>query len=135
MQFLATGAAAPTFDLPTPDGGRVSLASLLASHKAVLLNFTFGQCSACLLEIPALKNLHNELKDKGLAIIAININDDKAQAAQFLAKYQIPYLMGLDSAKGGGKEEASNGYHVDLGGTNYLIGAGRQGAVALCGYE
>jgi peroxiredoxin len=121
VRFLPINSIAPQFDLLTPTGEPLSLAKLLKGKKAVLLTFTFEHCGACVGEIPTLKRLYVEFKAMGLEIAAINISDDKEQAKHFIRQYQLPYPMGLDSKSGGGKEEAMNGYHADMGGDNYLI--------------
>ena len=118
--FLPVGATAPLFDLKTPTGSPLSLADLLKSNRAVLLNFTFAECGACVLELPTVKEIH-KLKDKGLAVVAINLTDSREKAKDFLVKYQIPYPMGLDGKDGGGKEQVSNAYRAMSGGTNYLL--------------
>ena len=39
--LIRVGAAAPAFDVQTQSGARVSLASALKGHKALVLNFWF----------------------------------------------------------------------------------------------
>jgi peroxiredoxin len=123
LQSPPCNALAPPFRMPGADGETLTLATLLNGKKAVLLNFTFGECEACVLEIPALKRLYADLKDKGLAVVAINILDNRETAQKFIAKYQLPYPMGLDARAGGGTEEVVAHYGVGSGGTNILIGA------------
>lgn len=118
----ALHSVAPDFSLPGIDGKTLTMDSLLKGKKALLLNITFAQCGACMLEIPALKRLHADLKDKGLAVLSVNILDNRQNALKVIAKYHITYPEGLDSSAGGGAEEFAKRYHAQLGGTSILIG-------------
>jgi len=118
----AVHSLAPSFAMPTVDGKTVSLESLLKGKRALLLNITFAECGACVLEMPTLKRLHVGLKDKGFALLAVNILDTRQEAQRVIAKYHLPYPVGLDSKVGGGTADVGTRYHADAGGLNILIG-------------
>jgi thiol-disulfide isomerase/thioredoxin len=77
------GAMATDFSLPTPDGGRISLADARKGKKAVLLNFWFVHCPPCRAEHPHLEKLHQELKGKGLAVLGIDDQDTAADSLKY----------------------------------------------------
>ena len=75
---------APQFSLPTP-GGEVQR---LAEHtgQVVLLNFWALWCAPCREELPILETLHGELRDEGLAIVAVNVDRGGAERVQRFAE-------------------------------------------------
>jgi|GEM_PF-6943719 len=125
-ELLPLHSLAPSFTVPTADGKTVTLDSILKGKKAVLLTITFAECGACMLEVPTLKRLHAGLKDKGLAILAVNIVDSRAEAQKVIDKYQFPYPVALDNKAGGGTDEISRRYNATAGGLNILVGADKK---------
>jgi peroxiredoxin len=75
---------APEFSLPTP-GGEVHR---LTDHagQVVLLNFWALWCGPCREELPVLERLHGELRDEGLAIVAVNVDRGGAEDVQRFAE-------------------------------------------------
>ena len=63
---------APSFDLPLVGGGRVTLASL--HGQTVLLDFWATWCPPCLLEIPELNAVSQELAGSGVRVLAISVD-------------------------------------------------------------
>jgi peroxiredoxin len=68
-QASASGPAAPDFELPTLEGGHMSLAQ--HKGKVVLIDFWSTICDPCLREMPELVKLYQEKKDKGFVVLAI----------------------------------------------------------------
>ncbi len=64
------GPKAPDFDLPTLDGGHVSLQQF-RGQKVVLIDFWSTICDPCKQEMPELVKLYQERKDKGFVVLAI----------------------------------------------------------------
>jgi thiol-disulfide isomerase/thioredoxin len=62
--------------------------------QLTLVNFWASWCEPCKKEFPALIQLQNELKDKGLRVVFVTIDDEEAlpDAARFLASQQIDQL-------------------------------------------
>ncbi len=57
--------------------------------KVLLLAFFASWCEPCKQEIPELKRLHQELQDKGLSVMLVNIDRDlegREKAAEFIQK-------------------------------------------------
>ncbi len=104
------------FDRPAPElaqikewknGGPVKLADLRG--KVVLLDFWSFGCGPCVADMPALMELHDRYKDKGLVIIAIHDNSAQsiAEMEQHLQKPRktlwngrdLPFLVALDGGE------------------------------------
>lgn len=88
-------------DLPSEEIGdldtesrNISLSKL--KGKVVVLNFWGSWCGPCRYETPDLVEMHKDLKDKGLEVLAINYGDDKESALAFMGKYQIKYSVIFD---------------------------------------
>ncbi len=75
-QEIKIGDKAPDFDLPGIDGNNYSLSDF-KDKKVLIVIFTCNHCPYAQAYEDRLIALQNELKDKGVAFIAINPNDDK----------------------------------------------------------
>jgi thiol-disulfide isomerase/thioredoxin len=73
----------PRVKLGLADGGSVDFSSLRG--KVVLIDFWASWCGPCLQELPHLQKLHADNQPKGLAAIAINV-DEGAELARTSAK-------------------------------------------------
>lgn len=74
---LAIGAAAPDFRLPGVDGKDYTLASF-ADAKLLLVIFTCNHCPTAQAYEERIANLNVDYKDRGVALVAISPNDDRA---------------------------------------------------------
>ncbi len=91
------GQKASPFKLSTVDGKELELESF-AKDKVTLLVFGATWCPSCRHEIPILKEYHNELKDDGLNVLAIDIQESEKKVKSFVEKQQINYPVVLDSS-------------------------------------
>lgn len=64
-------------------------------NKVVFINFWASWCSPCRKELPLLDELQARYKD--LVVLAINIDEDKEIAEQFIQQYHIQSLVLFDS--------------------------------------
>ena len=119
---LATGSAAPNFDLPGIDGKNHKLADF-KDAKVLVVVFTCNHCPTAQAYEDRLIQLHNDYKSKGVALVAINPNDPQAVRLDELGytdlsdsleemkvraaekKFPFPYLD-----DGGVKQEVSRAY-------------------------
>jgi peroxiredoxin len=81
---LKSGAVAPAFSLPDPDGKLVSSKELLA-HKTLIVTFYRGAwCPFCNLDLKALEEARPELEARNATLVAISqtnaANSRKAQS-------------------------------------------------------
>ena len=94
---IDVGKKASTFKLLTVDGKEIELESF-AKDKVTLLVFGATWCPACRHEIPILKEYYNELKDDGLNVLGIDIQESAKKVESFIEKMQINYPVVLDSS-------------------------------------
>ncbi len=94
---LNHGAPAPDFTLPATDGKTYSLHQLKGS-KATLIIFMCNHCPYVLPKIQEIKRIAEDFKDKGLAVIGINPNEDKnypedsfQKMKRYFARWNIPF--------------------------------------------
>jgi peroxiredoxin len=64
---------APDFSLRNLDNQEVTLSELKGS--VVLVNFWATWCGPCQVEMPHLQRLYDELKDEGLVVLAISVDE------------------------------------------------------------
>ena len=80
------GRPAAAFSLTTFTGSPVSLEGLRG--RVVMLNFWASWCvPACYEEAPALERTWRAYKDKGVAVVGIDIQDTEEAAREFLARF------------------------------------------------
>lgn len=97
MKALAPGAEAPEFTLPTVAGEQFSLKSLRGN--IVILDFWASWCAPCIAEMPIVKEIYAQYKDKGLKVVGISMDNVKAAWVKSIDKVQIPW-MHVSSLKG-----------------------------------
>ena len=88
------GRPAPTFDLQTLDGARLSMADLRGSP--VVLNFWASWCIPCREEAPLLTAADATYRPQGLRILGIVYQDSTDNARDFMARYGQSYPGLLD---------------------------------------
>jgi len=106
-------AVAPAIDLPTNDG-RIKPADL--TGKVVYVDFFASWCVPCKLSFPWLRTMHQQYAAKGLVIVAINVDKDRADARRFIGPAAPPFRIGYDPA---GK--TADAFHVEGMPSSFLI--------------
>ena len=95
--------------------------------KIVFLNFWATWCPTCVVEMPSMEKLHQQFKDQDFIMIAVNMQESKAQVMSFLEKYKLTFTTLLDS-----NGEVASGFAIRaLPTTLVLDKAGRIMGMAL----
>ena len=90
------GEKASHFKLLTVDGKEIELGHF-AKDKVTLLVFGATWCPACRHEIPLLNEYYSDLKDEGLNVLGIDIQESAKKVKSLIKKKGINYPMVLDS--------------------------------------
>lgn len=69
---LDAGSSAPDYTAVSLTGDTVALSSF--TGDVVLLNVWATWCRPCIIEMPALQRLHEELGDEGLRVVAVSVD-------------------------------------------------------------
>lgn len=87
-------APAPEFTLPT-DKDKISLSQLRG--QVVYVDFWASWCSPCRKSFPWMNDMHARYGTQGLAIVAVNLDTERALSAKFLDKYPASFLVAYDA--------------------------------------
>ena len=66
--------------------------------KIVLVDFWASWCVPCRHSFPWMNQMHQKYGDRGLQIIAVNLDDDKAAAEKFLRETPARFTLKFDPA-------------------------------------
>ena len=109
------GQPAPQFILPTLQQDQPTALKHYAG-KVVYLDFWASWCAPCRTSFPLLNKLHEKLKAHGLEVIAINLDEEKANAEKFLQEFPVDFTV-LRDAKG----EWADQFVVESMPTSFII--------------
>jgi cytochrome c biogenesis protein CcmG/thiol:disulfide interchange protein DsbE len=87
------GTAAPDFTVQDTDR-KVTLTELRG--KVVVLNFWATWCPPCIEEMPSLVQMQQQLKNKGVEVLAVSIDVDENAYHKFLKDYGVDLLTVRD---------------------------------------
>jgi len=101
---LATGSRAPEFAGTTDDGvpwqltdldGRpIRLADLRG--KAVWIDFWASWCPPCQQETPIIRHIAEEYRDRGLVVVAVQVQETVEEGRGYAERYGLEYTIGAD---------------------------------------
>lgn len=116
--IAATGYSAtrsvPPIALHLDDGSTAALASY--KGQVVLVDFWASWCVPCKTSFPALDALYKQYRQRGLVVIAVNVDERPSDAQAFLAARPHTMPIALDH-----KGEAAKAFEVQGMPTSFLI--------------
>jgi cytochrome c biogenesis protein CcmG/thiol:disulfide interchange protein DsbE len=107
------GSAAPDFTVQDSDH-KITLSQFRG--QVVVLNFWATWCPPCVEETPSLVRMTTRMKDKGVVVLAVSIDEDNAAYHKFLKDYSVNMITVRDEAR-----KASNLYGTFGWPESYII--------------
>ncbi len=85
---------APHFQLPNLEGEMRRLADFRG--KIVIVNFWATWCPPCRFEIPSMQRVWNQLKDKGVMMLAVHVGGDDDKIWTFATDFNVEFPILID---------------------------------------
>ena len=95
MAEIKKGDRAADFSVKSLAGETVTLSAF--KGKVVLLDFWASWCEPCKQELPLLDKLAPRLKEQGIEILTVNIDDHQQNAADFIRSHGLKLTVALDA--------------------------------------
>ena len=120
---VAVGDTAIDFTLTNLDGTAVTLSDHLG--QPIVINFWASWCAPCRLAFPALKEIAEKYRDKGVLVIGVSIDEEKADMDAFVRKTSPTFTIVRDD-----KATLADQLNVPTMPSTYLVdGDGRIAAI------
>ena len=84
--------------------------------KVIYVDFWASWCPPCIKSFPFLNQLEAELKNQGLYVIGVNLDEKLADAQEFLAKFPVNFSIAADPSK-----QCAKDFNVMAMPTSYII--------------
>ena len=91
---LAIGDSAPDFSVPAVPSGSLDLKTYRG--QVVVLNLWATWCPPCVEETPSLEQFAEKMRDHGVIVLSVSVDEDQKALQDFIQKYQISYPVGRD---------------------------------------
>jgi cytochrome c biogenesis protein CcmG/thiol:disulfide interchange protein DsbE len=90
---VSVGSKAPPIEGVTLDGKKTPKTLADYADKVVLLNVWATWCEPCRVEMPSIEKLHKEFGSRGLAVVAISVDDPGAEQRilDFVKEYGLTF--------------------------------------------
>ena len=90
---VSVGSKAPPIEGVTLDGRKTPKKLADYADKVVLLNVWATWCEPCRVEMPSIEKLHKEFGSRGLAVVAISVDDPGAEQRilDFVKEYGLTF--------------------------------------------
>ena len=110
------GEEVSSFRLMNMADEQVELHAVIKSNKYTWINFWATWCGPCREEMPMMTEIYEEYADKGLAIVAVNVNERKRTIKGYLDQYPVPFTVLRDSTG-----DITQAYNVEALPTSFLV--------------
>ena len=124
--IIGVGQQARDFEVKLLDGSPFHLSA--QRGKVVLVDFWNVACGPCVKEMPNLKAVYRDFKDRGLEILGISLDTEQALLADFLAKAALPWKIAC--SWNGWDDATVKLYQISATPSTWLID--RRGVVRYC---
>jgi thiol-disulfide isomerase/thioredoxin len=115
LNAVESGGAAPGCMLTgIGDGSTYDTRQFLG--KVVYVDFWASWCGPCAKSFPFLNQLHNTLKDKGLQVIGVNLDENSEDAKAFLTDYPVDFTVATDKG-----EQCARKFDVKAMPSSYVV--------------
>lgn len=91
VQTPSLGEPIPDIALPDPGGDTFRLSDLRG--KVVLVNFWASWCPPCVEEMPSLEKLYRVLKDKGLEVVGVSVDESLEVIERFRNEHDLTFTI------------------------------------------
>lgn len=88
------GETAPRFTVPALQHGAIKLQAYRG--KVVVLNFWATWCPPCVEETPSLEAFAQRVKDDGVIVLGVSVDEHEPALKKFAADYHLTYPIGRD---------------------------------------
>ncbi len=88
------GSNAPDFTVQDSDR-KITLSELRG--KVVVLNFWATWCAPCVEELPSLVNLQQKMRNKGITVLAVSVDQDESLYRRFVQDHNVNLLTVRDA--------------------------------------
>ncbi|GIP15181.1 thiol-disulfide oxidoreductase ResA [Paenibacillus montaniterrae] len=89
--LVKEGQQVPEFRLANLQGEPVALEDYVG--KPVVINFWGTFCEPCIREMPSFERQHEQWKDQGVEILAINLSEDTLTVSNYVKKLGVTYTI------------------------------------------
>jgi len=88
--------AAPAIRVPLITGGEPFDSRSLIGKKVLVVRFQASWCKSCATQAAGIQRLYERYKDRGVEVLAIQVDDPERQARTFLQSHGATYPAALD---------------------------------------
>jgi cytochrome c biogenesis protein CcmG, thiol:disulfide interchange protein DsbE len=92
---VEVGQSAPDFTVPAFPSGEVKLRDRLR-NRVILVNFWATWCPPCVEESPSLEKFAEQMRDRGVEVIAVSVDQDPAELRNFIDRLRLTFTIGRD---------------------------------------
>jgi cytochrome c biogenesis protein CcmG/thiol:disulfide interchange protein DsbE len=88
------GESAPSFSVPAFPSGLLDLKNYRG--QVVVLNLWATWCPPCVEETPSLEQFAEKMREHGVVVLGVSVDDDRQALQEFIQKNRISYPIGRD---------------------------------------